>query len=317
MSKMIYVNRRTYLFESDDDDLESTHGNTLHTATACFSKKFMARYFNHLVDGDVPLRKDGSKCGEDDFSMSRWGDIYLFNVADGVGSWTQYNVNPKIFAKELLKSIDLEFKLVDSQHHDKELNVFLKKIVTHAYRKLQKTKKFIELGSSTLVTLSLNLKTLHLNSYVLGDSGFMIVRNRKIFYRSLDLLHGFNWPYQLAFRDEHSDSPLSGFVKSFQLMPNDVILIGSDGLFDNLYDEAILYYINEETSHLSRNIQKGYTEAARRIAKRLTIDAKRLGEDTGNIVSPFSEEVNRRKFLNFTLYAGKNDDTTVVVFIIS
>ncbi|KAL7029397.1 hypothetical protein ACKWTF_006227 [Chironomus riparius] len=145
----------------------------------------------------------------------------------------------------------------------------------------------------------------------------MIIRNNRIVYRSKDLLHGFNFPFQLAFMTEHSNSPFDGFIRPFKLRVNDVIIIGSDGLFDNLYDEAILYYVNKEVKYLSPKIQKGYSEAARRIAKNLTIIAKRIGEIENEVATPFSDEVNALQILNFTVYNGKNDDTTVVAFIVS
>lgn len=145
----------------------------------------------------------------------------------------------------------------------------------------------------------------------------MIVRNGKIFYRSTDLQHSFNFPYQLAFVPEHSNSPDDAFVRPFKLRRNDIIVIGSDGLFDNLFDEAILHHVNLETKNLTTFIQQGYTEAARRIAKKLTIEGKRIGEIMNHVVTPFSEEVNSLNILDFKVFNGKNDDTTVVVAIIS
>lgn len=268
----------------------------------------------------MPLRFNGNECGEDDFLISRRGDINLLAVADGVGSWSQYGVNPKIFTRALLKSIEVQFQTLNNAtivEHDKRKVSFLLNIISKAYENVQKTKKFVRLGSCTLVALSLNIQTLHLNSYVLGDSGFMIIRKNRLVYRSKDLLHGFNFPYQLAFVSEHSNSPFDGFTRPFKLRVNDVIIIGSDGLFDNLYDEAILHFVKSEVKYLNPKIQKGYSEAARRIAKQLTITAKRIGEMVSGVVTPFSEEVNSLQILNYKVYNGKNDDTTVIAIIVS
>ncbi|XP_070492819.1 uncharacterized protein [Chironomus tepperi] len=299
---------------------QSSSSNTLHIGAACFSKTFSATNFNASDDNDIPLRVNGNKCGEDDFIVSQKGDINLLALADGVGSWSQYGVNPKIFTRELLKSINVQFKLLKNTtiaEHDKRKISFLLYIISKAYENVQKTKKFIRFGSCTLVTLSLNIKTLFMNSYVLGDSGFMIIRNNRIIYRSKDLLHGFNFPYQLAFMNEHSNSPFDGFIRPFKLRVNDVIIVGSDGLFDNLYDDAILYYVRNEVKYLNPKIQKGYSEAARRIAKQLTINAKRIGEILNQVSTPFSDEVNSLKILNYKIYNGKNDDTTVLTVIVS
>lgn len=146
--------------------------NTLHTASACFSKKFSTNNFNDSHN-DVPLRKNGNACGEDDFFISQSGDIHLMTVADGVGSWTNMGVDPKIFTHALLSSINLRFKSLTTTilaQHDKRQRSFLLNIISDAYNDVLTTKKFIKYGSCTVVSLSLNLKTLHLNSYNLGES---------------------------------------------------------------------------------------------------------------------------------------------------
>lgn len=124
-------------------------------------------------------------------------------------------------------------------------------------------------------------------------------------------------PYQLAFVPEHGSEIEDGFLRPIKLKVNDIIVIGSDGLFDNIFDEGILYYVNAETSHLNPLHQQGYSEAAREIAKYLTMLAKWIGEREGLMATPFSEELNKQGVADFTIYAGKNDDTTVVVAIIS
>jgi serine/threonine protein phosphatase PrpC len=318
---LLYLPIILYLFFRSLASQSSTSiSPTFHIGTACFSKTFSATNFNASDNDDVPLRNNGNECGEDDFLVSQRGDIKLLIVSDGVGSWSRYGINPKIFTRELLKSINVQFKLLNNTiiaEHDKRKVSFLLNIIRKAYDNVQRTKRFIRFGSCTVVSLSLNIKTLHLNSYVLGDSGFMIIRNNRIVYRSKDLLHGFNFPYQLAFMNEHSNSPNDGFIRPFKLRVNDVIIMGSDGLFDNLFDEAILYYVKSEVKYLSSRIQKGYSETARKIAKHLTITAKRIGEIVNDVSTPFSEEVNSLQILNYKVFNGKNDDTTVLAIIIS
>lgn len=148
---------------------------TLHTGAACFSKDFMAHEFKESDDDDVPLRSNGSECGEDDFLISESGDISLLIVADGVGSWRQHGIDPKVFTNELIKSIDVEFKSLNDTiiaAHDKRSTLFLTNIVKNAFSDVQKNKPFILFGSCTVMAVSLNLKTLHLNTYVLGKFFF-------------------------------------------------------------------------------------------------------------------------------------------------
>lgn len=51
-------------------------------------------------------------------------------------------------------------------------------------------------GSSTACILCLNgSKLISVN---VGDSGFMVVRDGKVLFRSKEQLHNFNYPYQLG-----------------------------------------------------------------------------------------------------------------------
>lgn len=245
-------------------------------------------------------------------------DLHFLSVADGVGSWGLFGVDPKLFTTELLTFIHKRYQTLNEsliEQHDVKNNSLLMNIITDSYQEVI-DKKHIEHGSCTLVNLSINKTSLHMNSYLLGDSGFLIVRGGKIFYRSIDLLHGFNWPFQVGVPSHNSDEPSSGKLEQIQLQPGDLILIGSDGLFDNLFDNKILNIINTEMKILNNTVEKKYTEVARNIAKVLTVEAKQIGETDRNVITPFSSELTQLKSSSFIYEGGKNDDTTVVVAII-
>lgn len=100
-----------------------------------------------------------------------------------------------------------------------------------------------------------------------------------------------------------------------KLKPDDVIVIGSDGLFDNLFDLRILSIVNHQMRFVDRVNKKGYSQVARNIVKILTAEAKKIGETIGNIWTPFSLDVARE--FGVLYLSGKNDDTTVMVAIIT
>lgn len=86
----------------------------------------------------------------------------------------------------------------------------------------------------------------------LGDSGFVIIRDNKIVHRSQEQCHYFNAPYQLAIvpRSESneqmssfSDRPEAAAVSSFELVEGDFVVIGTDGLWDNLSEGLLLLKI--------------------------------------------------------------------------
>ncbi|KAJ0085631.1 hypothetical protein Patl1_09110 [Pistacia atlantica] len=91
-------------------------------------------------------------------------------------------------------------------------------------------------GSSTACILALTDQGLR--AINLGDSGFMVVRDGCTVFRSPVQQHDFNFTYQLEC-GSNGDLPSSGQVFTIPVAPGDVIIAGTDGLFDNLYNNEI------------------------------------------------------------------------------
>lgn len=74
----------------------------------------------------------------------------------------------------------------------------------------------------------------------IGDSGYMVVRRGRIIHRSEEQQHYFNTPFQLSLpppgyqADVLSDRPDSASTDNFPVEDGDVILVATDGVFDNL-----------------------------------------------------------------------------------
>lgn len=149
------------------------------------------------------------------------------------------------------------------------------------------------LGSSTacIVTITGN----SLRALNLGDSGFRIVRDEKIIYGSKEQQHTFNLPYQLG--PESTDIPADGDVYTFKLNDGDIIIIGTDGLFDNLYDEDLLSLLSEKNS-------------AQDLAKRISREAYSISKSQ-TVATPFSDSAVKAGFI--CPPGGKEDDITVIV----
>lgn len=76
-----------------------------------------------------------------------------------------------------------------------------------------------------------------------GDSGFMLVRSGRVVYRSPILQHFFDCPLQFGAAPDYSestDTAEDAAVAELQVQPGDVLLAGSDGLWDNCFDSEIL-----------------------------------------------------------------------------
>ena len=80
----------------------------------------------------------------------------------------------------------------------------------------------------------------------MGDSGYIILRKNgeelKEAYATEDMLHGFNFPYQVGHR---GDDPYSASVESLDLEVNDVVVLATDGLWDNVEKEQIIPVISK------------------------------------------------------------------------
>ena len=85
----------------------------------------------------------------------------------------------------------------------------------------------------------------------LGDSGFVVVRNNEIVHRSIEQQHYFNCPFQLAILPGEQenllmqDKPESASQSQFKLIEGDLIVLATDGLWDNLNEITLLNNLSE------------------------------------------------------------------------
>lgn len=106
-------------------------------------------------------------------------------------------------------------------------------------------------GSSTACVLILNRENSTVYTANIGDSGFIIVREGEIIHRSEEQQHYFNTPFQLSLpppghgHNVLSDSPESADTHSFPVKNGDVILVATDGVFDNVPTDLLLATLKE------------------------------------------------------------------------
>merc|ERR1712100_436135 len=89
-------------------------------------------------------------------------------------------------------------------------------------------------GSSTVCLAKIIGRDLH--ALNLGDSSFAIFRDNRLIYQSEVQSHSFNYPYQLG---TGGDSPASAHCIQCTLQQDDLIVMATDGLFDNLFNDEI------------------------------------------------------------------------------
>lgn len=236
-----------------------------------------------LCTGVCMLPQPGkpSPNGEDAYFITE--DGCTIGVADGVGGWNQLGVDPSLYSNSLMQHAKEAAKI--------GVSIPLQ-ILSIAYENSHPIT-----GSSTACILALNDN--ELQSANLGDSGFMVIRGNRIIHKTKEQQHSFNFPYQLG--TGSTDRPEHATVANITIEEGDIVVLGSDGLWDNLYDDQILEIVNSEEC----KIQMDPTRIA-------TIIAAKAHEvaDSPTVDSPFA--VNAKKN-NITFSGGKMDDITVLV----
>lgn len=165
----------------------------------------------------------------------------LICVADGVGGWADSGVDPAIYSKRLCSIIDLLYRSDDNRYL-----MSPKLLLVDAVNKNEET------GSCTCCLLTLDDKDALLHACNLGDSGYMILRgveaqenkmDLSIFFQTQEQQHAFNFPFQVG---THGDDPNKGESFAHTVQHGDIIVLGSDGLWDNLHRDTIVDMIRPE-----------------------------------------------------------------------
>ncbi|KAK1189182.1 PPTC7 phosphatase, partial [Pygoscelis papua] len=112
-------------------------------------------------------------------------------VADGVGGWRDYGVDPSQFSGTLMRTCE---RLVKEGRFVPSNPVG---ILTAGYCELLQNKVPL-LGSSTACIVVLDRTSHRLHTANLGDSGFLVVRGGEVVHRSDEQQHYFNTPFQLS-----------------------------------------------------------------------------------------------------------------------
>ncbi len=172
---------------------------------------------------------------------------------------------------------------------------------------MEAVKRTKSTGSSTCVLLLFNQQTKKLHATYVGDSLYMICRFDKkkglfqIFHKSNEQQHKFNQPFQVG---TNGDPPNAAIMETHDVKDKDLVIVGSDGLWDNVYDETILSIVNEKTLK-----DDGKIFDCNNLATNLALLAEKYSLDT-NYDSPFSRKAKAK---GIDYYGGKEDDITVIV----
>ena len=248
--------------------------------------------FNKLHTGlcmnPHPAKRD--KGGEDAATVTE----SFIALADGVGGWADSGVDPANYSRQLCKNIqhlimyDGGAKYMCNPRALCEEAAELTKVT----------------GSSTCVIASMDKEAPVLYTSNLGDSGYLLIRKQGkdlvTVFRSVEQTHGFNFPFQIG---TGGDNPSNADSQLHEVDHNDILIMGTDGLFDNLFDEKIIDLI----APFVRG--KEALEDPNLIADVIAQEAEKWSRDSFYL-SPFAKSA-REQFYDYM--GGKQDDITVAV----
>ncbi|RMJ27320.1 5-azacytidine resistance protein azr1 [Aspergillus sp. HF37] len=215
-----------------------------------------------LPDNEDPIARRNARpdSGEDAFFVSKVGrdntqangDAIAFAVADGVGGWTESRVDPADFSHALC-SYMASSALSWSSPAEK---LRAKQLLQMGYDRVVEDNSVRAGGSTASVGVGLDDGRIELAN--LGDSGSVLLRLAAVHHYSAPQTHGFNTPYQLSIipprmRSQASlfggafleDFPRDAAVTNVNMQHGDVLVLATDGVFDNLNNQDILRAVTD------------------------------------------------------------------------
>lgn len=169
----------------------------------------------------IPHPDKREKGGEDAF----FTQDHALGVFDGVGGWSSVGVDAGLYSKELARLTSMQIKRDGPASAVEALK--------------SATERNHAIGSSTACVVGLDSD--RLVGVNLGDSGLLVIRRGDIVYRTDEQQHYFNCPYQVG--TDSTDTIDIGAPIEFFLQHGDCIIMGTDGLWDNVFANEVLQIV--------------------------------------------------------------------------
>ncbi|EDW00398.1 protein phosphatase PTC7 homolog [Drosophila grimshawi] len=286
--------------------MAESSGPTESTSKADSSQKQQRMHLVSVVCGfpkDInmyPIYLDG-QFGEDAWFKASTTKAYALGVADGVGGWRAYGIDPGRFSRFLMRSCERLSHAADFKASQP------KQLLARAFCNLLEQKQPI-LGSSTACVLTLHRESGILHAANIGDSGFLVIRHGTIVCCSMEQQHHFNTPYQLAAPPPGqnvnmlTDGPDCADLLELEMQSGDILILATDGVYDNVSKELLLQVLSPAAG-IDNPVQlQRYANSVALIARLLSLNP--------NYDSPFSLNARRH---NIEAHGGKPDDITVIL----
>lgn len=190
-------------------------------------------HFNSVVVSIPDPRKAGTR-GEDSYFMSS----DALGVFDGVGAWLDVGIDSGRYARklaELTKYYLRKYKTLD--------------LKSAAYTAVRNNNLK---GSSTICAA--HIVDNHIKVLNVGDSGLMIMRDKRTIFFSEQKVHELNYPHQVSFTKRKDLKQAQ--LEEMKLQRNDILIFGTDGFWDNISESRVERIVRHHVSKWTRKAFK-------------------------------------------------------------
>lgn len=212
-----------------------------------------------------------------------------FGVFDGVSGAEKLDGVPlysKTLANEMKRAVGFEAVSIT------EMTSFLQDAADLADRTAT--------GASTAVVASIG-ENGFLQALNLGDSYCVVVRGGRISAKTREISHYWECPYQLS--EDSPDRAKDGTKLNIELIAGDMVVMGSDGIFDNVDDDMLLDLIDKNPR------RPGV------LAKKICELSRKQSLDR-NSLTPYAKQAQRRGDPDYKEgVGGKVDDSSCIVVL--
>ncbi len=235
-------------------------------------------------------RDDKVSDGGDDAWFITNSVISAFGVADGVGSWRVQGINAGHCAREIMK-FSREHFIDGGQTPYESLEIAE-----------SKSKK---LGSTTALVAYYHEGLKLLDVSQVGDCNLIVIRGQYVVHQTHSQVRYHDAPYQIG-KSSNDTMMFHSKEYTFELKVGDVIVAGSDGLWDNMFPTQVSQIINNSG-----------LRSAKQLANVVGTVAYELSKDQ-NMWSPFAQNAyeDRKIYDTKDWKGGKTDDITLVVAVV-
>ena len=277
-----------------------------------------------------PSLGEWGQSGEDAWCLS--DDHRLMGVSDGVGGWSSIQgANSALWAMGIMQGALQAWHVMrqnqlqqarqanaQSQETASRLAV---ELMWAGYRCALRKQV---LGSATACVVLFDPDDMMLRYANLGDSGFAVYRQSKLHFKCDEFQHSFNLPAQLGSGCE--DTPDDSISSSLSVQVGDIVVIGTDGLLDNVSEHEIATVIGmhqKQNPNINANQTKQRNDRQAALDNAQQVHLQNL-PDLAREIAEFALACSRdpHRMTPFSLAAkrhrinhkgGKEDDITLIV----